>query len=135
MRPKTLGQDIFDAGCFEYGSNRSPGNHSGSLRGRFKQNPAGRKMTDHLVGNRGVQDIDFGHIFLRSFDTFSNRLRDLIGLAQAETDGTFAVSDHNDGRKGKTAAAFDHLGHAVDVNNLVDKSLFFGFAPIQNLSS
>src|SRR6185503_17315988 len=46
-------------------------------------------------------------------------LRHLTGLAVAETDPAGAVAHHHQSGEAEAAAALDHLGDAVDVDQLV----------------
>ena len=69
------------------------------------------------------------------------RLADRFGhfarLAVAETGAALLVADDDERGKGETPAAFDHLGHAIDVHQLVGElavALFaaaaFAVAPV-----
>ena len=51
----------------------------------------------------------------------ADRLRHLARLAVAEADAALLVADHDQRREAEPAAALDHLGHAVDVHELVDE--------------
>ena len=55
----------------------------------------------------------------RGFGRLAYRLRHLAGLAVAEADAAFQVTHHHQRREAETLAALDHLGHAVDVHELV----------------
>jgi hypothetical protein len=55
----------------------------------------------------------------RGFGRLADRLRHLAGLAVAEADAAFQVTHHHQRREAETLAALDHLGHAVDVHELV----------------
>jgi hypothetical protein len=39
----------------------------------------------------------------------------------SEADAALLVADHDQGGEAETPAAFDHLGHAVDVDELIDE--------------
>src|SRR5262245_63417040 len=49
----------------------------------------------------------------------ADRLRHLARLAVAEADPALLVADHHQRRKAEAAAALDHLGDAIDVDELV----------------
>src|SRR5262245_57886452 len=64
----------------------------------------------------------------RRVGRLADRLRNLAGLAVAEADATFLVADHHQCGKAKTLATLDHLGHAVDVYELVSELALALFA-------
>src|SRR4051794_31727616 len=51
----------------------------------------------------------------------------LAGLASAMANATFAVTDDHQGSKAETSATFDHLGDAVDADQLFDE---FALVPV-----
>ena len=56
---------------------------------------------------------------LGSIGRLADRFRYFASLAVAKTDPAFLVAHHHQRSEAETAAALDHLGHAVDVNQLV----------------
>jgi hypothetical protein len=57
----------------------------------------------------------------RALDALADRLGHLAGLAVARPDPTVAVTHHHQRAEAEPAAALDHLGHAVDVDDPVDQ--------------
>ena len=71
--------------------------------------------------NGPVDDRDVLHQGLGLDCGLSNGLRNLVGLAETQPDHALGIADDNDGRKAEATAALDDLGHAVDVDDLVDE--------------
>jgi len=61
----------------------------------------------------------------------ADRFRNLARLAVAEADAALLVADDDERGEAEAPAAFHHLGHTVDVHELVDKLAvaLFRFAP------
>ncbi len=53
------------------------------------------------------------------FHALTNRLRDLVGLAETVSDLALAVANDDNGAKAKATAAFDDFGNPVDENNFL----------------
>src|SRR4029453_13304671 len=70
---------------------------------------------------------------LRSVGRLADRLRHFARLAVAEADPPLLIPSADPPRKSKTAAALDHLCHAVDVHQLVDE-LAVALFPLTALS-
>ena len=56
-------------------------------------------------------------VFLGVFDAFADCVRNLAGLAQAETDGAVAVANNNQSCKLEDTTAFYRFGNTVNGNN------------------
>src|SRR5690606_23515122 len=61
------------------------------------------------------------HVALGALGRLANRLRHLTRLAVTEADAALLVADDDERSETETAATLDHLGDAIDVNELVDE--------------
>ena len=63
-----------------------------------------------------------GHqVLLRDVDALADGHRHFLGLAGTVTDATGAIADNDQRGEGEVLAALDHLGHAVDVDDLLEE--------------
>ncbi len=58
------------------------------------------------------------HVATGRFHGFLNRHRNLAGLASAEADTPIAITHHCQRGKAEYAAAFNHFGYTVHLNQL-----------------
>ena len=58
---------------------------------------------------------------LGGFRRLADRLRHFARLAVAETDAAALIADDDERRETETPAALHHLGHTIDVDQLVDE--------------
>ena len=59
--------------------------------------------------------------FLRGLARLADRVRDFVGLAQADADPPLLVAHRHDGVEREAPAALHHLGAAVDVDDPLDE--------------
>ncbi len=82
----------------------------------------------------GMVPVDDRHghdVLLRVVDPLGDRVRDLVRLAETDADVSLAVAHHDDRVEAEPAAALHHLGHAVDVDELVLQLQFTCFDTCQ----
>ena len=68
------------------------------------------------------------HVALGALGRLADGLRHFARLAVAEADAALLVADDDESCEAETAATLDHLGDAVDVNELVDETVVALFA-------
>src|SRR5262245_16945679 len=74
-----------------------------------------------MVQRAPFPERNAGEAPLRSIGCLADCLRHFACLAVAETDPALLIAYDDQRGKSKTAAALDHLRHAVDVHQLVDE--------------
>ena len=82
--------------------------------------PAPKAPSD-LVRDRGALDRHLDQVLLGDLDALADRHRHFLRLAGAVADAALAVADHHQRGEGEVLAALDHLGDAVDVDDLLDE--------------
>ena len=83
---------------------------------------AGAVTAVHVVMQRAAfAERHADHVALGGLGRLADRLRHLARLAVAEADPALLVADDHQRGKAEPAAALDHLGDAVDVDELVDE--------------
>jgi hypothetical protein len=73
-------------------------------------------------------------VALGCFRRLADGFRHFACLAMTEADTALLVTNHNQGCEAEAAATLDHLGNAVDVNELVDEFAVSLFAIAMILS-
>jgi len=79
--------------------------------------------------------MDADQSALGLFGGLADRFRNFALLAGAETDAPARIADHHQGGKAEPPAAFHHLGHAVDADQLVDQVAVAATARITAVSA
>jgi hypothetical protein len=79
-----------------------------------------------VLTQNGVRDgvaahLDVHHVLLRLLGALADAVGHLLGLAVAHAHVAMAVADDHERSEREAAAAFDDLGAAVDVHNLLDQ--------------
>src|ERR1700748_1852265 len=82
-RTERLGQHVLNAAGSHDGANRLAGDDSGTFRGRLQQNRTGAETAEHLMGNRGLGEVDADQVLLRGLNAFTNRLGYLFCLTRS----------------------------------------------------
>src|SRR3954470_3616987 len=116
---QTLGQDVGNAGALQHRAHRPAGDDAGSGGRRLQQHPAGTMLTHDLVrdGGAGLGQLD--HRSLGGVHRLADGLGDLVGLARGDPDLGLAVAHRHEGVEREPPAALDHLGHAVDGDDVL----------------
>src|SRR5262245_32780698 len=128
-RAERFRHHILHAERLEDGPHRAASDDTGPGRRRPQVYPACTMATGHIV----VQGAAFAQrhadeAALSGIGGFADRLGDLARLAVAEADPPLLVANHHERSKAEAAPAFHHLGHAVDVDELVREFAFALFA-------
>jgi len=74
-----------------------------------------------MMQGAGILQRDADQGPLRGIGRFADRLGNFAGLAVAEANAPALIANHDESRKTETPAALHHLGHTIDVDQLVDK--------------
>ena len=93
-------------------------------RGGLEHDPLAENWTFDLVGDRRADHRDLDQVLLGVLDALADRLGDLAGLAEPDSDVPGAVTDDDDRAEAEAPAALDDLGDAVDLDDaLLEREL------------
>jgi len=74
------------------------------------------------------------HVLFGLIGSFDNSVRNFGRLAGTVADAAFLVTDDNDGGERHVAAAFNGLGYAVNMNQLLNQFIFlFSFVAVATI--
>src|SRR5690606_10466460 len=119
---RRLGDDVMNAERFEDGAHRTTGDDTGTSLGRTQQNLAcAVTAVDVVMQRTAVAQRYEDQIALGAFGGLADGFWNFTCLAVTETDATLLVADDDEGCKAETTAALDHLGDAVDRDQLIDE--------------
>src|SRR4051794_17333876 len=76
-----------------------------------------------MMQRAAIAQRNADHRLLRRGGRLADRLGNLSRLAMTETSATLAVADHDQRRKAEALAALHGLGHAIDVDELLNQLL------------
>jgi hypothetical protein len=68
------------------------------------------------VWDRPASQRHCNHVLLSRLDTLADRFRHLASLADPSSDVALAITNDDDGAECEAPAAFDDLGHAIDLD-------------------
>ncbi len=123
-RAERLGEHIVDPRRRDDRTNRPASDNASTRTGRLEQNSSCAGTTNDLVRNGHPIKGHLEHILARAVIALANGFRDLVGLTEANADMTGFITHDDERRKAEAAAAFDHLGDAVDVDDALLQALF-----------
>ena len=69
-------------------------------------------------------------LFFSRIGGFTDSFRHFTCLAGTVTHATATIADHHEGGESEAATTFDHFGHTVDANELIDELVFFAITTI-----
>src|SRR5262249_56388363 len=79
-------------------------------------------LAGHVVMQRAaLAERHFDQVPLGGFGGLADRLRYLACLAVAKADAALLIADHDERGETEAASALHHLGHAIDMHELVDE--------------
>src|SRR6185295_15552084 len=106
------------------GAHRAAGDDPGSSRSGPDIDPAGAEMAHPvMVKGAALAKRNPDHRLLGRGGRLGDRLGHLAGLAVAEAGPALAVADNDQSSEAEALAALHRLGHAVDVDELLDQLL------------
>src|ERR1700761_8981571 len=86
-------------------------------------------MATHFVmQGAAILQGDADQSALGGFRRLADGFRHFARLAMAETDTALLIADNDERSEAETTAALDHLGHTIDVHQLVDELVIALFA-------
>src|SRR5215510_7948271 len=128
-RAERLRHHVLHAERLEHGAHRPPRDDAGAGR-RCPQIDLARAMAagDVVVERAALAQRHPDQVAFGGVGRLADRLRHLACLAVTEADATLLVADHHERGKAKAPATLDHLGHAIDVDELVRELALFPLA-------
>src|SRR6185369_12072652 len=106
----------------KHGAHRATRDDAGARRRRPQEHLARAVPTVDVVMERAAfAQRNAHHVALRRLGRLADCLRHLARLAVAEADATLLVADNDERGKAEAAAALDHFGDAIDVDEFVDE--------------
>src|SRR2546429_814152 len=120
-RAEALREDVAHPGALQHRAYRTARDDPGARRRGLEEHAPGAVMADDLVWNRGARERHLQHATARGLDGLAYRFTDLVRLAGRDADVPVPVA-HGDQRvETEPPAAFHHLGHAVDRDDVFDE--------------
>ena len=121
-RADRLRDHVLDAERLEHGAHRAAGDDAGTGRSSAQVDTA-RAMTagDVVMQRTALAQRHAGQVALGGFGGLADRLRHFARLAVTEAGAALLVADHDQRCETEALAALDDLGHAIDVDELVDE--------------
>ncbi len=117
-----LGDDVMDAERLEDGAHRAAGDDAGAGRGRTQHDAAGAMAAENVMMNGPpIAQRHADQSALGGFRRLADGLRNFPRLAVTEADAALLVANDDQRCETEAPATLDHLGDAIDVDELVDK--------------
>src|SRR4029078_2001287 len=108
------------AESFEHRAHRTTGDNARARRGSAQEYLARAVTAENIVMQRpAFAQRNACQAALGSICRLADRFRYFASLAVPKADPAFLAAHHHQRSNAETAAALDHLGHAVDVPQLV----------------
>src|SRR5579872_2334110 len=123
-RAQRLGQNVLNPRRFEDGAHRTAGDDPGPIRRRFEQDPAGSVVPGGGMRNGRSAHGDGDHVFLGDLDALLDGRGNFLRLSRSKSHAPLTVADDHQRAEAEVLSALDDLGHAVDVDDLVDHPAF-----------
>src|SRR5215510_6683816 len=128
-RAERFRHHVLHAERLEDGAHRAARDNAGAGWGRPQVDLAGAVAPRNVVMERAAfAQRHPNQIPLGGIGRLADRFRHLARLAVAEADAALLVADHHKRRKAEAPAALHHLGHTVDVDQLVGELALFPLA-------
>src|ERR1051326_1199554 len=120
-RAEALREDVAHAGALQHRAHRATGDDPGPRRRGLQEHAAGAVMTDDLVRDRRPRERHFHHPTARRLHRLAHGFADLVRLARRDADMPVPVAHGDERVEAEPPAAFHHLGHAVDRDDVLDQ--------------
>ena len=108
------------AGALHQSTHRTTGDYTGTRGSRTQQNHASGVLAQDFVHDGTTNHRDVEEVLFSFFYAFGNGGGNFLGLAVADPDGTFTVTDHNQCTEAKVTATLDHLRDTVNRHYTLD---------------
>src|SRR5215510_896184 len=128
-RTERFRDHVLHAEGLEDGAHGAAGDDPGAGRRRPQIDLAGAMPPRHVVVERAAfAQRHPDQIPLGGIGRLADRFRHLARLAVAEADAALLVADHHERREAEATSALHHLGHTVDVDELIGELALFPLA-------
>src|SRR5690242_20603127 len=105
VRSQRLGQDVLNTGRLQHRPHGAAGDDAGPRYRGLEEHPAGPEVAGDLAGDGGLLERHEDQVLLGVLDRLADRLRHLVGLAEADADVAAAVADDDQRREREAPAA------------------------------
>src|ERR1700704_5808293 len=124
-RADRFGDDVLDAEGLEHGAHRTTGDDAGAGRSGAQGHLAGAEAALDVVMQRAaVAQRHADQVALGGLRGLADGLGKHAALPGSGADATALFADYDDRGEGEAPAALDHLGHAIDRDQLVYEFVF-----------
>jgi hypothetical protein len=120
-----LGEDVVDARSLEERTNGATSDYTGTLARRTEQDASRAVLTHNVMRDGAVDDRNSEHRCFSAIIRLTDRLGDLIGLPEPDSDAAVLISDHYECAEAESTTTLHYLGDAVDAHDCVDELHFF----------
>src|SRR5687768_6968125 len=124
-RPKTLGQDVLDAGALEHRAHRSAGDDAGTGRRWLHEHPTRAVLAYHLVRNRSASERHAHAVTTCRIDRFADGLGHLVRLAGRDAHLALPIPDGDERVEREAPTALHDLRDAIDRDDVLDEVAAF----------
>src|SRR5207248_5719871 len=124
-------------GALEHRAHRATRDDPGARRRGLQQHTAGAVMTDDLVRDRRARERHLHQPTARRFHRLAHRFADLVRLAGRDADVPVPVAHGDERVETEPPAAFHHLGHAIDRDDVFNEpvALTLTLTPVTSLAT
>src|SRR5690606_40597464 len=117
-----LRHHVLDPEGLEHSAHRTAGDDTGTGRRRAENHAARTEAAIHVVMQRAAfAERDTHHVALCRFRRLADGFGNLARLAVTVADTALLVTGNDECRGSEPASALHHLGHTVDVHQLIDE--------------
>ena len=120
---KNFREHVADTGSLHDGANRTSSDNARSCGGRPKEYLTRTEMTVDTVRNRCPYEWDAEDVLARLLIPLADGIGDLVRLAEPDAHVALAVSNNDERAEAEPSAAFNYLGHAIDVYDALGEVL------------
>jgi hypothetical protein len=110
-------ENVLDPGRLDHRTDGAAGDHTRARRGRLEQHPRCAEFLHDLVRNGCAGHRHADQILAGALGALADRVRHLVGFAEADAHVARAIAHHDHRAERKSAAALDYFGHAVDLDD------------------
>ena len=125
-----LCEHIADSSRFDYGTDATTCNHSGSRGSGSQKDSSSAVFTSDFMRDSILPNRDLDERLLRGLTSLPNSLGNLVGFSKAAANLTFAVAGYDQGTEAEAAATLYDLGAPIDKDNLLGESGFVLPSPV-----
>src|SRR5690606_17307993 len=105
---------------FQNGTHRAAGDNTGTFGGGHQEYPGGTESREQRILDRGPEPVHRDHVTTSSIHVLLDGSRHCTIFAATEAQTNNAVANYCQRCEGKDPTAFDYLGDAVNLNQLLN---------------